>query len=281
MPKKKEDLLSWAKNIDFVLNQINRFLVSSYNLHLDQTYGHPKSWDTWKIHRPAYLRDTSDGAFHKLKVPASSTQPVTLLIGGKILQATSDLSLDVTVSGVGGLRTGLTVASATLYYLYAVNNGGALALIADTNDPSVGVTGYTDWSYLGGFVTLDTSAILTDFSASHGVYLDNGYFQRVTQAGVTQTAKTIRIPKAAKAVYGVTSFQVIGAAGDRTHVSSRSTSDNNNPLIATAATAAIDTFAYGWIPILETQTIYLGNSAAGDTARFDVIGWLEDPSEFR
>lgn len=64
----------------------------------------------------------------------------TLLINGVKSVSTTALACDLALSGIGGLDTG-SIAANTVYYIYAIDDSGSVALIASTS--SSNPSGYT------------------------------------------------------------------------------------------------------------------------------------------
>lgn len=98
------------------------------------------------------------------KMAIASTTSVSfanlrITIFGLQMFAASTLTCTLTTNGPGGLDTGSLAADA-LYYVYAVNNGGTLALIASLQAPSVGSAGgftLARSQLVGAFYTNDAS----------------------------------------------------------------------------------------------------------------------------
>lgn len=82
---------------------------------------------------------------------------VRITIGGQQYAAASNLSLNLTITGFGGLASGSLVSN-TLYYIYAVVNAGVLGLVASTSGPNSGPTGFASWKEIGRFRTFLGSA---------------------------------------------------------------------------------------------------------------------------
>jgi hypothetical protein len=90
---------------------------------------------------------------------------------GAIYEADSPLSIDLTVSGPGGLDTG-SEASSTWYFAYAIKDTavGRFDVVASVTDPATGPTGYDVWRYLG-FFRNDSSSNIKPFDyRSIGIY---------------------------------------------------------------------------------------------------------------
>lgn len=275
-PQKKEELLKWAQDVNLILNAVNRQLVNTFNLHINQTYGHPKSWATWKTPRPSFVWVSSTS----IKVPASASKPINLLIGGKLLQATSDLTLSINGTGPGGLDTG-TKAANTDYYLYGINNAGSPGLLASVTDPNTGPTGYTDWTYLGAFATDSGAATITPFISNNGFYYADASLDSKNITGTTtQTARTFSsLPVTAKQAYGI-----VSSSGANVNVSSTAFGTNNSGydgIIVQSQVANVLNYSQGFVSIFTAQTIYLQVSNVGNTTTFFLLGWVENPAEFK
>lgn len=276
-PEDEAELLEWARDTAGALQDLSRQLVDKFNLHTVQTHGHPESWKTWRLKRPSFRASLTDTS--QLILEASSTYPKHFVIGGALFETTSNLTLDLDTSGVGGLRTGLTKANSTVYYLYAVNNSGSVALIADTVAPSTGLTGYTNWTYLGSFVTT-TAAAFFPFWYMDGVYHhgngDSGL--DVDSSDTSATAKTFIISAVAKRLMVRMSFAAINAAGDVIGVGP--TSSTITVLKTNTTTVAQSPTGFAIVPVLTALTMYVNVTNAADTARFRPLMWAEDPTEF-
>lgn len=279
-PRTEEDVLQWA--IDFARNyqDYSKQMYDVFNAHVDQTHGHPKSWTKWKIPRPAYSVDGT----HTVTVAASASVPVYFLVGGTLLEATSNLTCNMSTTGVGGLDTG-TIASNKIYYLYGIkNSSGAAALIASLNAPTTGPTGYSDWTYIGGVPSYYSAANTVFGRSDQGVYLSqDGGFDIQTTTSTTPVAKTILVPANAAAVYARLDFSVVGGSNDIAYL--RTDSGKANAAITRAiSTAPNDTSLMAWVPIFTSQTIYLHYdkvSGPGSTARVSIFGFREDPTVYK
>lgn len=276
-PAKEEELFQWAHNISRAYEELVRQVTDKYNGHIDQTHPHPKGWPYLRVQRPGFKYSASD----KVVVEASATKPAYFKIGDELLEATSDLTLDIDLSGPGGLRVGLTKAANTAYYLYAVNNSGAVALIADTVAPSTGLTGYTDWTYLGAFATDQGAATITPFISSRGFYYaDNEIEVESHTGGTSQNAETFQsLPVTAKqaAVFLITN----GANANSIGRAMGSNTSNNNGVLQYNIAATSGNATNGLVSIFTDQTIYLQVAAAGNTVECYLMGWIEDPSEYK
>jgi len=89
--------------------------------------------------------------------------PVRITVGGQQYQQTAAITMNLATTGVNALDSGALVLN-TLYYIYAIVSGGALALVASTNAPTTGPTGYTSWKEIGRFRTFLGSASIAAIS---------------------------------------------------------------------------------------------------------------------
>jgi hypothetical protein len=107
------------------------------------------------------LEYNSSSQIHLHASPGASSQLRAMLNDGKIYSATAPLTIDLTVSGRGGLDSG-SEASSTWYYAYLVPNsaGDGLSALCSVNDPSTGPTGYSTWRYVGAFRNNGSSNIV-------------------------------------------------------------------------------------------------------------------------
>ena len=89
--------------------------------------------------------------------------PSVLNIGGQQYSIASNLLMNISLSGFGGLDTG-SVAASTTYHLYAVvNNSGVPGLVSSLTLPTAGgPTGFPIWRYLWSIHT-DQSSLILDF----------------------------------------------------------------------------------------------------------------------
>lgn len=89
-----------------------------------------------------------------VRIEATPVTPAQLVIADALLCVESDLVCDLAVPGYGGIDVA-PVAERTVYYLYGiVDSVAGVGLIASANPPGAdGPTGYSDWTYLGAFVT--------------------------------------------------------------------------------------------------------------------------------
>lgn len=277
-PVREEELLPWAKEISRALDELNRQVVDKYNLHTINPEAHPKAWKSLKVDRPALISVSGDTSL--LRCQASVTEMPRFIIDGQIYETSVSLDMDLDVAGPGGLRIGLTKAAATIYYIYAVLNNGALALLGDTVAPTTGPTGYSVWSYLGSVSTLAGSAAFPAFNISNGFTQHSAPISSdQTETSATYQSKTIAIPAHATHVYGMLFISAVTAGTVLGNVSA-SNSGGSFLHSETNALATTRSFVTGFVPIETAQRIYMKVEAGTGTVSFRVIGWLEDPSRF-
>lgn len=87
----------------------------------------------------------------QVSLPATAFgQPTRITIGGQQYKLDAAVSCDLTTNGIGGLDTGSLVADTT-YYIYAIYNVTAVALVCSTSGS--GPTGFTVYTPVGSFAT--------------------------------------------------------------------------------------------------------------------------------
>jgi hypothetical protein len=95
--------------------------------------------------------------------PGASAELFATLSDGVKRRNIGTLTVDLTVSGRGGLDTG-SEAISTLYYLYLVPDvaGTGLSAVASVTGPATGPTGFAVWKYLGA-IRNDSSGDIIQF----------------------------------------------------------------------------------------------------------------------
>lgn len=120
------------------------------------------------------LRNQIVGLLQRTSPSIVSLAPSVLNIGGQQYSTSTNLLMDITTSGFGGLDTG-SVATSTTYHLYAVvNGGGAVGLVTSLNLPLAGgPVGFSSSKYLWSIHT-DTSSLILNFrrDGKRNVFLD-------------------------------------------------------------------------------------------------------------
>lgn len=94
-----------------------------------------------------------------VKISANQAQLMAgsvVKVGGRFFTLTSAMTIDRTVSGLGGIDAG-SVAVSTFYYVYMVQSGGVAYLVASTNAQAP--AGYLIHRKVGAFYTDSTGLI--------------------------------------------------------------------------------------------------------------------------
>lgn len=110
------------------------------------------------------LEYSSASQINVKSAPGASSVLQAILNDGIRYRATSPLTVDLTVSGLGGLDTG-SEASSTWYYIYLVPSAtsGVFSVVASITDPaSGGPTGYDIYRYIGT-IRNDSSSNILEF----------------------------------------------------------------------------------------------------------------------
>ncbi len=229
--------------------------------------------------KPNYNSNSADSS--QVIVPGTASAPSVVNIDGKLYANTSNATLDLDTAGRGGLDTGAKAASTT-YYLYAIPaaSGRTFDLVCSVTAPTTGPTGFTSWSYLGGFPTVTASAV-DEFVTNNGVLLSNAIQSVTVNNASPATSKTVQVPVTAKNVYFRSNWVAVAVAGDDLFVGPTSASTPNRHQ-ATSATASQTAFSIFWVPILTAQTVFANvTTVTTDSANLIIIGWMESPMEYK
>lgn len=277
-PVSTDQLLTWAQDMTRQLDQLMKQVVDNYNLHVMNRDAHVSAWNSYRSKRPQLISKPSDTS--QLNVLASDSYPVRFVINGVGYEVSSDLTLDLDTAGPGGLRSGLTKAAATLYYIYAVLNSGVIALIGDTNAPTTGPTGYSAWTYLGCVSTLAGSSALAPFRSNGDLIMfSDAVSADHTETSATYQAKTLAIPVNASHVFGMFFVSTVSAGSVLGNISSRNA--GGSLFHCEASSTANRAFNSFCVPIETAQTIYMKVQAGTGTVNFRVAGWIEDITRFQ
>ena len=223
--------------------------------------------------RPAFLGRYQKPSFKyenpkAVVVPASVNKPAYFVIDGTPYTVTSDLTCSCT-----------SLVANKCYYLYAVESSGAVALTYDAADPEIGPGGR--WTYLGAFATDQDSAILVPFQSSNGRCILEAEIETETHTGDTlSTAKTFEsLPTTITEAYFRIIFAIVGS--NRTGQITGLSSTTDLTLVSGSASSSGTLTSFGWVPIFESQTVYLRTSHNGSTVSALLHGWIENPSEYK
>ena len=221
----------------------------------------------------------------RIIIDASANRPAFFIIGGDLFTSTSDLTCILAVSGAGGLVSSVT--SNAIYYLYAINNGGSLALIADVRSPhsadgNNGPRGFSPWTYVGAFAT-NSSSQADPFRSFGGRYqtMDHGVAggTSVNHTGTTNdTKKTLILPTTIKFLSGVLRVSG-GTIGQTGRITGGTAFSGTYYWVLDSATASV-TQGFFTFPMEDPPNVYVDIGNAAQTLRFWPVGWIEDPSEW-
>lgn len=284
------ELLRYLGDVSENLRNLNQFVFNEYNSHTINPSAHFSAWKNMRVRRKAYYNDTNNST--EVTFPASATKPFYVVTGDsrqveipggyKLLYATSDVTCDLSTSGVGGLDTG-TVAADTPYYFYAVDDDGDVGVIASENDPDTGPTGYNygEWMYVGAVCTQPFAANFPAFRCSDGRMVFDRPIEIQTHTGDTNyTALTFDgLPNTAE--FGVFSVQQTGTnIGALVMLSGTNTSGNFVLHQSQNTNGNKISGPLHDIPIFTPQTVYIFVSNAVNTGYAFFHGWVEDPSDW-
>lgn len=274
-PETDEDLIEWAKDISYALDDLNRQIVDKLNLHIAGTHAHPAAWRFMRVPRPSFKYSATD----KVVVPATAAKPVYFLIGGQIFEIATDLICDLDGTGPGGLDTGAKAAN-TIYYLYGVNNAGVAALVASVTSPATGPTGYSSWTYLGAFHTLSGSSNIPPFTSSSGKYVTVGPSAQSHSGDTNWNPETYLQPITIKSSFGFLYISGAGGAGDQGQISPVTPGVSGLPTYVILQVNSIENDVFVEVPVMTPGTLYLKTTDSVNTVGYWQYGWVEDPTEY-
>jgi hypothetical protein len=226
--------------------------------------------------KPAYKYKSAKSVV----VPAGANNPSYFVIGGVAWQYFTDIECNLLKNGPGGLNSG-SLAASTVYYLYATTFQDNVVLIADLNDPSVGLNGYDLWTYIGAFPT-NGSADVAAFCSQNGILFSELLLTVSVTNAAPATSKTIQIPITAYQAYLRTNWTAINTANSDAIIgSTASAAFLRQNAVAGAGGQAASALSFSWVPILIAQTVFADTTTAGPDA-YDLTpcGWIEDPSNY-
>lgn len=234
-----------------------------------------------RLPRPSFRSVAADSS--QVVIPASSTSPATVLIGGTFYTNVTNLAVDLDTAGANGLDTG-SKADDTIYYLYAIlpSSGTTFRATISASGPTTGPTGFsTNWSYLGSFRTVSSAAVPA-FTSVNGIFNtvhlsvdlpgignSNSNAARTALCSVNATSITYRIIWAT--VNAVADTVELGAYSGIQHIVS----------VANSATAGNCNVVHVTIPLVTPNTFYTSNTSTSDRFDLSCTAWSEDPLKFQ
>jgi len=229
--------------------------------------------------KPGYRSNIADTS--QVIVPAATTTPAVVMIEGEMFANTSNATMDLDTAGRNGLDTGAKAAN-TAYYLYAITpvSGRGFDVVTSVTNPATGPTGFSNWSYIGAFCTVEAASTIANFQASNGEIVFEDEVEDNTHTGNTSfSAETFNaLPSTVKKAWMYIS--VTGAATDVVRAAGTNVSVSTNAIIVRQIVANSSNFGFGWVPIFTANTIYLLTDDAGNTVTGNLMGWQEDPMEY-
>lgn len=231
--------------------------------------------------KPRFFSSASDTS--QLSVPASTTSPAVVYIDGKLYANTSDKTLDLDTSGRDGVDTGAKAAN-TAYYLYAIpaTSGRTFDIVCSVTAPTgAGPTGFSSWSYIGGFRTWGSSAI-NPFSSVRGKYRGEPSATEISFTSSTRASKTFVGPATARFATFRASFSTINAAGDQLFVSAIDSATYLQEVVRNGSTtAANEPRQFFEVEIITANTFYGSVTSNSDVCGVALFGWDENPMEYK
>lgn len=221
-------------------------------------------------------------------VAGASTTINALLNNGARYTYNGTLTVNLTVSGLGGIDIG-SEASSTWYYIYLVPSGvnGQLGAIASITAPTTGPTGYSVWRYIGAIRNDSSSNIIKFYQVENCFeYATNVQPIPFTGAGSADTSLqtlslTSYIPATASQVHLGGYIQVNSAGtmyffsdGDAIVTSSATRWDSSHSRLGGNAAAEID-HLNAWIPTTGTKQVGYFREVAYSQCRVDCFGWKD------
>lgn len=246
-------------------------------------FGAAQSWyERLASHAKPSYKSTTDTS--QVIVPGSAAAPAVIFINGKLYANVADETMDLDTAGRNGLDTGAKAAN-TSYYLYAIPSasGRTFDTVCSITAPTgAGPTGFTtEWSYIGGFSTNEGASTITPFQSTNGIYqADHQIEDRAHTGNTTQTLQTYNsLPTTAKAALVL--LQTSGATTNSVARVMGSNTSGNNALPQSTQVNGIDNWIKGLVPIFTQQVIYLQLAASGNSVTGYLMGWIENPMEYR
>ena len=216
---------------------------------------------------------------NEIRIRASANRPAYFVIGGKATRVTGDLLCNLAASGAGGMVAGISLTANTPYYLYAYDNNGSVALTTDERDPSEGPRNTDSWTYIGAIASKENSANLERFVSSGGEYWAATQIENYSHTGDTISTPQVfnALPLTARAA----EFR-FDIDGNNVPAVAQLSPDGVNVTLTTSQfpVGNFETRMTGKVPILTAQTVYHRVNDAADEVTTELMGWVEDPSEW-
>lgn len=276
VPEDEKGIAAWAGDMNIAIADYLQQVENVFNAHVTNQYAHPPAWAVWRLKRPHYKYYDNN----RVVIPASIGGPVHFSVGSKLLQITADIYADLTVSGVGGLNSGVSRSANTVYYLYVVNNNGDAVTLVDTSPPSTGPTGYDDWTYVGAFIT-DSSANVPPFMSYNGVY--RGDYAFSTTTGITSTSfVTINLspfPDTAHMAW----IRLLCSSSSKTvvaYLSGRNVAPYYVFQVKDPTGSSDQDWDDRYVPLYTPKTVYARLSGSGSLSVY-CYGWWEEPTRWK
>lgn len=167
--------VNYVENVNFTIRKTLLPGLHSIKCYAAKYTGSETNWQLYSIRsyivqsRGGYsypenipvLEYNSASVVNVTAAPGCSTTLRAVLNNGQEYTYTGTLTVDLSVSGRGGLDTG-SEASGTWYYVYLVPNvnGDALSVVCSASSPATGPTGFPVWKYVGPIRNDGSSNIL-------------------------------------------------------------------------------------------------------------------------
>jgi len=227
--------------------------------------------------KPGFYGDS----VNRITVPFTSNESERRLlnIAGTIVKPTEDLHCDLSVSGVGGLREGLTLSNITPYYLYGIMDGSNPSLVADIAPPTEGLTGFgIGWTYFGAFATDEFSGEVNEFSSVNGLYISNwpmGTKQQSPFGEVLFEFEAMPLTVDKGYFFIEVDGTVPGSGGTIQGVSGL------QALVVTLQVSGVPNYSTGFVPVRTPKSVYVFNSSSSNVTNAHLAGWQEDVMRFQ
>jgi hypothetical protein len=218
--------------------------------------------------------------------PGADSQLRVMLIDGQRYISNAALTVNLTLSGRGGLDTGSEAAS-TWYYVYAVpaTTAGQLAVVASVTPPgSGGPTGFSAWKYLGA-IRNDGSSNIYKFTQVGNSFRWTALVNLLSGGGYAPDASYVAIN--ASAAIPATAAEMglwammLGVAGENWSVAFSSDGVSAQFSVMQNSSASASDTCGGTLSIFTPQTFYrkivrqTGSAAGIGWLSYNVQGWTD------